>query len=96
MDMHEVEVQTNSYTIFFPLDPVGTGWLGVTRRDSGFHDLPDSTVVSAHTSSDIRGACCQEFCCWYFGLSKQVVRGVLQVAQTIVYKVVEQTRHVGT
>ena len=61
-----------------PNGPLGTNRVFVTGRYSSGNYSPDNTVVSAHTSSDVRGACFQETCCGNFGLknaSKAVGEG---------------------
>ena len=61
VDMREVGIKPDTGAVVFPLGPVGTVQLGITGRDSRFHCLPDSTVVSAHLSANVRGECCHNF-----------------------------------
>ena len=61
LHVRKVGFKSNAGAEPFPLGPVGTICLGITRRDSGFHCCPYSTVVSVHSSTNIKGTFCQDF-----------------------------------
>ena len=69
-DVLEVGVEADSGAKSKPNGPLGTDRSFVTGRYSSGNCFPDSTVFSAHTISDVRGACFQETCCGYFELKK--------------------------
>ena len=68
--IREIGIKPEAFAVLFPLGPVGAVQLFITRRDSGLYCCPDSTLVSAHLSANVRGACCHKLCCRYLELKK--------------------------
>ena len=70
VNVREVGLKPNACAVLFPLGPVCTIRFCITRRDSRFHCCPDSTVMSAYSSNDIRKTCSHKLCCGYLELKK--------------------------
>ena len=70
VDVRELGFESDAGAVLVPLGPGGTVQFGINGRDSGCHSFSDSTVVSAHLISDVRGACRHDFFCGYLALKK--------------------------